>query len=88
MFPFNDLYNCCKFWHTVGFTVLLTAGSPVSMDVGSAVASDAIVDVAVGTTDDSFSMAVDVAVTSLSLADNVSDADVSDADGPSVVASS
>lgn len=79
----------------MGFTVLLTAGSPVSMDVGSAVASDAIVDVAVGTTDDSFSMAVDVAVTSLSLADNVSemaddvsDADVSDADGPSVVASS
>lgn len=77
--PFKDLYNCCKFWHIVGFTVLLTVGISDSMDVDWAVSSDAIVDVAwvvssdaimdvaVGIVDVSVSMAVSVVSASMAV---------------------
>lgn len=83
--PFSDLYSCCRFWHTVGFTVLFTAvGRSLSMDVGCAVASE---DVAVGTADDSLSLAVGVAVISLSMAEEVSDAMAEDVSGDADVSS-
>lgn len=61
--PFKDLYNCCKFWHTIGFTVLLTVGISDSIDVGWAVSSDVAVDVIVNIVDVAvISASMDVAV--------------------------